>query len=192
MASFRKLQDLPRPSPDDVQTYRSWLSHGRLVVDDETRFLDHTDDLVCLAGDARDSHPGGDGLFPDDEGVTPMPRAGDDAEQPLSTTGPDDGPSAAPPLPPLQPAAGAPTTLEATLGPLALAMLVALLVPVAAFAVIPTLAGRAVVVAVVGTGVATALAQSGVARLLDRGPLDWALVAGAYGGAMALAAGVLV
>ncbi|KAF4585919.1 hypothetical protein GQ602_005224 [Ophiocordyceps camponoti-floridani] len=74
---------------------------------------------------------------------------------------------------------------------LALAVFVAVLVPVFTFAIIPGFAGRITVVALVGASIGLSLVQSGLADLLDRGALDWVLCAGAYGAVMAVVAGAV-
>ncbi|KAJ6440991.1 hypothetical protein O9K51_06784 [Purpureocillium lavendulum] len=185
ITSFRRVQELPPASRDEAQSYRSWLNRNRLIVEDETKFLDLVDDLICLIRDDQTEND-----FAVDDGITPMPRTADELAFPVHERKPAESDAGT-----LVPAKHAPgpsqEAVRTSLAQLVLAMFVALFVPIATFAVIPTFAGRIVVVALTGTSVATVLAQSGLAKLLDRGILDWVLCAGIYGGAMIIAAGIL-
>ncbi|UNI17462.1 hypothetical protein JDV02_003803 [Purpureocillium takamizusanense] len=186
ITSFRRVQDLPGATLDEAQSYRSWLSRSRLIVEDETKFLDLGEDLVCLTRDGD----AGDECAPND-GVTPMPRTADEVafppaaerKPPVSDTGSFvcDAKSDREPLQ---------EVIRSSVTQLVLSMFVALFVPIATFTVIPTFAGRVVVVALTGTTVATVAGQS-VAPLLDVAVSDWVLCGGIYCGAMMLAAAAL-
>ncbi|POR36957.1 Uncharacterized protein TPAR_02844 [Tolypocladium paradoxum] len=189
ITSFRKMQDIPAPSIDEIHNYKSYLVSRRLLVDDETKFLDAPQDLLSLA--MEEPMPEG---FVADEGMTPMPRLAEEVEFPASSfkapeSEADSWTSARGPS--TRPSTRAQDALGATISQLGLAMFVAVFAPIVAFSVIPTFAGRIAVVLLVGASVATALMQSGVVRLLGRGTLDWILCAGIYGGAMAAVAGTL-
>ena len=41
-------QTLSKPSPKDIQTYRTWMREHTPIARPETRFLDHELDLVSL------------------------------------------------------------------------------------------------------------------------------------------------
>ena len=49
LSSFTATQNLPAPAPSDIQTYRTYLSTHTPIAENETRFLDPTEDLVSLA-----------------------------------------------------------------------------------------------------------------------------------------------
>lgn len=169
----------------EIHDYRSFLAAGSAVVPDETRFLDATDlvSLACLRMPQQNHNE-----MATEDVMTPMPRPAADAGFPpgrpmssssaYSTTWRSS-------IPPTE------RIVPATLAQLALAMFVALLVPILTFAVIPAFAGRMTVVLLVGLGVAMAMVQSGLFKLLasDRGILDGILYAGVYGGIMAVIAG---
>ncbi|KAI1198889.1 hypothetical protein F5X97DRAFT_333027 [Nemania serpens] len=54
LSSFRQTLSLPPPTAAEAQDYRSFLAGYAPISDVETRFLDATDDLVCLADDDED------------------------------------------------------------------------------------------------------------------------------------------
>ncbi|RAL15423.1 uncharacterized protein BO97DRAFT_211589 [Aspergillus homomorphus CBS 101889] len=47
-AYSRVLQTLPSASNKDIETYRTWMKESNPIIAAETRFLDHTKDLVSL------------------------------------------------------------------------------------------------------------------------------------------------
>ncbi|KAK4446589.1 hypothetical protein QBC34DRAFT_304921 [Podospora aff. communis PSN243] len=49
LTSFTETQALPSASLSDVETYRTYLATRNPIAEIETRFLDPTDDLVCLS-----------------------------------------------------------------------------------------------------------------------------------------------
>lgn len=186
MASFEDTQKFHPPSMPDIHDYKSFLASTCAVVEDETRFLNAVDDLVSLTRAPVPPHHPHD-LMSEDV-LTPMPRPPGDAGFPpgrpqsassaYSTTWKSS-------LPPAE------RTVPATVAQLALAMAVALLVPILTFAVIPGFAARMTVVLLVGMGVCTAMLQSGLLKFLssERGYLDCILYVGVYGGVMAVVAG---
>ncbi|OJK05148.1 hypothetical protein ASPACDRAFT_56541 [Aspergillus aculeatus ATCC 16872] len=48
-AYSRVLQNLPPAENKDIETYRTWMNERNPIIAAETRFLDHTKDLVSLA-----------------------------------------------------------------------------------------------------------------------------------------------
>lgn len=186
LISFRDTTDLPAPTINDIQDYRGYLNAGNYIVADETRFLGATNDLIAL----DEAMLRGTDDFSEDL-LTPMPRSATEPEFPIQLKGIGHdgekikGPiklgAAQPPKPALPPAA---------LTHLALAIFVAVLVPIFTFAVIPDFAGRLTVVALVVSSVMSTLMQSGIIKLLieDRGVLALIVCVVAYGGVMATAA----
>lgn len=170
---------------NDIQDYKAFFTASTAVEEPETRFLD-TNDLVLLTNfPMQTSNPS---HFRSDDALTPMPRAADDAgfppARPMSASSAYSGTWQSY-LPPGE------RVTPATLAQLALAMSVALLVPILTFAVIPGFVGRMTVVVLVGIGVSMAMLQSGMFKLLasNRGALDLVLYTGVYGGVMAVIAG---
>lgn len=187
LISFRDTTDLPAPTINDIQDYRGYLTHGNYISAEETRFLGVTNDLIAL----DEALLRGTDEYSEDL-LTPMPRSATEPEFPLQlkaagldgdkprgpskANGSVEAPKAA--LPP------------AALTHLALAIFVAVLVPIFTFAVIPDFAGRLTVVVLVVSSVLSTLMQSGIIRLLveDRGMLALVLCVIAYGGVMSTAA----
>lgn len=185
MASFRKAQDIPSPSLSEIHGYKTYLASSRLLSDDETKFLDLPDDLVSLAKE----EPTRKGSVADD-GIT-MPRSAEEVALPASRSRKASESEAGSCAWTRRNGTRAQETLGVQLAQLALAMSIAVFVPIAAFAAIPGFARRIAVVTLVGASVAMALVHSGHVRLLDRGSLDWVICAVVYGGAMAAVAGAL-
>lgn len=193
MTSFLKTHDMPAPSLTEIYGYKSYLTNSQIVAEEETRFLDLPEDLVSLV---REELPVAEELVADvgeatamalglvDEVVMPPPSR----KEPESEAGHS---SASVKRRPRQSHASAETSLSTSVSQLALAMFVAVFVPVVTFAIIPDFAGRMTVVALVGASVGTALTQSGLVRLLERGALDWILCVAAYGATMAAVAWIL-
>ncbi|PHH79163.1 hypothetical protein CDD82_2558 [Ophiocordyceps australis] len=196
LSSMRKLQQPPPPPLADVHAYKSWLVSSRLIAEDETRFLDETEDLVSLAHHHPDPAP--NNSFMADGTATPMPppRLADPipaSSLPLPSTKQAGELHASPTLDcaarTAQPQAR--DALQKQLSQLVLAMCIALFVPVAMFTVISSFAGRITVVLVVEAIVAMALLQSRLVLLLDGASSNWLLSASIYFGAMAAVAGLL-
>ncbi|KYK54826.1 hypothetical protein DCS_06787 [Drechmeria coniospora] len=181
ISSFRKLHNLSPPSLDEIQNYKSYLANGRLLAEEEAKFLDVADDLVLLA---RDEWMTGD--VNADDGITPMPRNEEVVFPPTSSHAPEsivgNSVSSNPTL------ARGQDDLGTQLVQLGMAMFVALFVPITTFPIMPTFAGRMVVVMLVGTSVGIALMQSGLVQVLNRGTMDWIACAVIYGFSMAATA----
>ncbi|PHH71296.1 hypothetical protein CDD80_5371 [Ophiocordyceps camponoti-rufipedis] len=189
MASARKTQDMAIPSLHEIVEYKTYLAANRLLADEETSFLDAPDDLVCLV-----KEPPTTALIKPQE---PTPNHQEHSPAPMpampapSTTTPRAAPTSASASVATSRREEEADALEASLSQLALAVFVAVLLPVLTFAIIPGFAGRITVVALVGASIGLSLVQSGLADLLDRGALDWVLCAGAYGAVMAVVAGAV-
>lgn len=176
MASFQKVQQLATPHIDEINGYRSFIANSSSIVDEEARFL-NADDLISLHPSRR---PLEHAFHPPPEDITPMPRPGPDMGFPPIQLHPQE-----------EKLVVEDQSLEpVVLARLAMAMCVALLVPILTFAVIPGFPGRMIVVVLVGTGVGVAMAQSGLLGLLSRAwaYLDCVMYVGLYGGVMAVIA----
>lgn len=190
LISFRDTTDLPAPTINDIREYQGFLNHGNYVTSDETRFLSATNDLITLdEGMLRGTDDYSEDL------LTPMPRSAIEPEFPLQLK---PGTIEAEKLKQPVKTAAIVEPVKSTIPPaaithLALAIFVAVLVPIFTFAVIPDLAGRITVVVLVASSVFSTLLQSGIVRLLieDRGVLALVLCTVIYGGVMATTAATL-
>lgn len=124
--------------------------------------------------------------------LTPMPRSTAEQEFPiLIKSGAAGGEQVSTPTKPITPVESPePALPPAAITRLALAIFVAVLVPIFTFTVIPDFAGRITVVVLVASSVLSTLLQSGLIGLLaqDRGVLVMVLCVIVYGGVMAAAA----
>lgn len=189
LISFRDTTDLPAPTLNDVQDYRSWLSNVGIVAVEETDFLGATSDLITL----DESQLRGTDQYSEDL-LTPMPRSATEQEFPIqlkSASGDVDRAKSLPVNRLNTPVAVPKQSLPPpAVAHLALAIFVAVLVPIFTFAVIPDFAGRVTVVALVASSVVSMLLQSGLLKLLagEKGLLVLLLCVAGYGGVMATAA----
>ncbi|KAI3334588.1 hypothetical protein F4824DRAFT_182150 [Ustulina deusta] len=69
LSSFRETLSLPAPTPADMQEYRGFLASYVPIAEMETRFLDATDDLVCLGYSDEDMATNGEDV------ITPISRS---------------------------------------------------------------------------------------------------------------------
>ncbi|KAL2210926.1 hypothetical protein CC79DRAFT_1366300 [Sarocladium strictum] len=190
LISFRDTTDLPAPTINDIREYQGFLNHGNYVTSDETRFLSATNDLITLdEGMLRGTDEYSEDL------LTPMPRSATEPEFPLQLKpGTIEAERLKQPMKPPPVVEPVKTTIPPTaITHLALAIFVAVLVPIFTFAVIPELAGRITVVVLVASSVFSMLLQSGIVGLLieDRGVLALVLCTVIYGGVMATTAATL-
>lgn len=163
LAAFHQTQGLSPPSPTDISLYRSYLHSEQPIAEVETHFLDPTDDLVSVCSDRvpRSSTS----FSPETQtsyasSVDFIARSEQTVAQPPGLSG------------------------------LAVAIAVAVLVPILTFSVIPGFIGRMTVVGLVAGGVVGALMQSGiVGRSMFR--RDGLICGGIYGGVMIVVAGIM-
>ncbi|KAK6840870.1 hypothetical protein PG987_001730 [Apiospora arundinis] len=62
LASFQTTRTMPKPNLADVREYQGYLAANAPIAEHETRFLDATDDLVCLT-DENEAASGVDGYL---------------------------------------------------------------------------------------------------------------------------------
>ena len=216
LSSFTSTRDLPSPALSEVHEYRTYLATHQPITEIETRFLDPVDDLVTLSNrsmsaassSAPASEAGGMGrdYFQNlsDEALTPMPGRQQDSYLPSPTMSSSviSSSFSRPRTATTTQATSRDTTQELVKPPhgpsallhLAVAMAVAVLVPILTFAVIPGFVGRMTVVLLVGLSLVGSLMQSGSLDLGADGSnssLDILLCAGVYGGAMAVVASMV-
>lgn len=178
---------------NEVEAYRNFLDSGAHIVEEETRFLGRTSDLLSLP--AAEPMPdelrvGGRLLLRDRDSETSTPTPGDTSRRGSLMPAPS-------PRTEHQQHAGRPhprgtnkehraaAAAAAALGAhpqlpmyFACGILAAVLVPVMSFPIFQGFAERLVVIVLVFAGVAAVLWQAGLGEM--RRPLDAALCTGAY------------
>lgn len=171
LASFNTTQSLSPPNPDDIDTYRDYLSTAHPIAEAETRFLDPADDLVSVY--SNHVPPSSEAFSSSQTEVSSYPSSISHASKSAPGTGEEVEVDK-----PVLPAVAA-------------ALAVAILIPILTFSVIPNFIGRITVTALVACGVLGAVVQGGVvdqARLLGSEGL---MCVGIYGGVMVVVAGVM-
>ncbi|KAG5947132.1 hypothetical protein E4U53_006458 [Claviceps sorghi] len=181
LASYCKVQDIPAPTWRDIYTYKSYLATSKLIVDDETRFLDASNDLISL----NSQNQATDDLNSTADGPTPMPETAEE-EQFQGFFG-DNG--------------GAPSARldqgvthkpdDALFVRLALSGTCVVLVPIMIFSVIPSFVGRIAIVLLVVLGVSIMVDQYGLLQDVERHRRNWMVYFGLYCGAMTVLAGAV-
>ncbi|KAG6040744.1 hypothetical protein E4U41_007255 [Claviceps citrina] len=175
------IQDIPAPTWQDIDTYKSYLATSKLIVDDETRFLDASHDLISL----NTQNLPVDDLNTTADGPTPIPKAAeeeqfnsyfkDNASSPSSRTDPV--------------VTGKPN--DALFVRLALSGSCIVFVPIMIFSIIPSFVGRMAIVLLVTLSVGIMVDQSGLLPEVERQRADWIAYFGLYCGAMAVVAGAM-
>ncbi|KAI5920106.1 hypothetical protein F4810DRAFT_703115 [Camillea tinctor] len=186
LSSFRKTQSLPTPTLAEIHEYRGYLATHAPIAEAETRFLDATDDLVCVGEvDADEETMAEEDKDNEEAMATPMLRPEPDPPEniviaPLSEPPESKGAENAPPPPP------PPIIL-----PLSLALAAAVIVPILTFTVIPGYLGRMIVVLLVGLGVLGGLIQGHVVGVGVNATRDFCVCIGVYGAVMAILAAIV-
>ncbi|KAH9905620.1 hypothetical protein F4778DRAFT_671474 [Xylariomycetidae sp. FL2044] len=187
LASFQQTQSLPIPTLADIHEYRGYLAVHQPIAEQETRFLDATDDLVCLgASDEEEEEEEEREYDKISHNNVALDAMGDRNEHEEANSRPtshhDDRKKGS-----FIAAEAIPHPLSAT--HLSLTTASAVIVPTLTFAVIPGYLGRMTVVFLVGLGVLGALVQG---QFVGAGATrDLCLYAALYGGVMAVLAGVV-
>ncbi|KAI1498001.1 hypothetical protein F5X99DRAFT_420946 [Biscogniauxia marginata] len=187
LSSFRKTQSLPTPTLADIHEYRGYLASHTPIAEAETRFLDATDDLVCVSDQEMEEEM----MVEDEETMaTPMPRQDfiplsprkeESVKDPLESSQLHEESSIA--------SAHKTADIEQPIALLSSALAVAVILPTLTFTIIPGYLGRMTVVLLVGLGVLGALIQGGsVGVNVTR---DLCICTGIYGAVMAILAGIV-
>lgn len=184
---------MPRPSHNELEAYRQFLSGGP-IVEEETGFISATEDHVALVfpdPDFIQLHPSGRGPGRDSQMSTPTPEATSHHASPLSVRSEEgttvihhnDGRKGAEP----RLAPGAKPKLSTFVG---LGLFVALFSPLVGVYLTPDFRGRIFMVFVALGWVVSVVLQSDIGAGSQTGlqPHELVLYAGAYAGAMALVA----
>ncbi|KAG6160411.1 hypothetical protein E4U37_000361 [Claviceps purpurea] len=177
LESFCKVQDIPAPTWRDIHLYKSYLATSKLIVDDETRFLDASSDLISLNTQGLPA----DDLNTTVQEQTPMPKAAE--EEPFHGFFKDHLSS---------PSAGLDHGIvrrpeNALFVRLTLSCICMVLVPIMIFSVIPSFVGRMAIVLLIVLSVSIVIEQLGLLQEVER-HREWMAYFGLYCGAMAVLA----
>lgn len=176
LSSFNKTQSLSPADPEDVSNYRTYLQTEQPIAEEETHFLDPTDDLVSVYSEPPHMR---------------APRSSHSPSYAPSTYSVDERPSAHSTFPPSTSPSPNLGLEQSVLPGLAAAIAASVVVPILTFSVIDKFLGRLVVTLLVAVGVVGALMQSGI---LARGALfgqEAITCAAIYGGVMIIMAGII-
>ncbi|RDW78350.1 hypothetical protein BP5796_06202 [Coleophoma crateriformis] len=162
LTAFNTTQQLKAPAPTDIKEYQAYLSKERLIAENETRFLEQTNDLVFV-------------------------RNGNLKPPPSQTDEKSAGPFSKIVLPNLDL-----LFLDVNPGLLGVAASLAMsvLVPILTFSVIPDFIGRMTVVLLVALGLIGGLFQSGIVgrHTISKEGMICCVI---YGGVMVVIAGIM-
>lgn len=182
MASFNTAQSFPMPTISQIEQYRSYLDTARPIAETETRFLDFTDDLATI-GSENDYSPSGRIATTDD--LTPVPCPAEYCN--LETRGVTKKAQSE--------INGAPWAARESASrdqflPTAVAVVLALIVPIVTFLVISDFSGRMAIVFLAACAVLTVAMETGTMRSLAGrfGMVDWLVWTALYGGTMSVIA----
>ncbi|KAK8021877.1 hypothetical protein PG990_007015 [Apiospora arundinis] len=188
LASFQTTRTMPKPNHADVREYQGYLAANAPIAEHETRFLDATDDLVCLA-DENEAASDVDGYLQRHEDGTGrrlhVPRRRSIQYSPTSRSSlREDSPEGSN----YEDGEESGEEDEAPVISLSLAMAVAVIAPIMAFGIVPGYFGRMTVVMLVSVGVLWGLIHERVIGV--HATRDFYICAGLYGMAMAVVAGL--
>ncbi|KAG5974998.1 hypothetical protein E4U58_002255 [Claviceps cyperi] len=177
LESFCKVQNIPAPTWRDIHLYKSYLATSKLIVDDESRFLDASSDLISLNTQGLPA----DDLNTAVQEQTPMPKTAE--EEPFHSFFKDRLSS---------PSAGLDHSIvhrpgNALFVRLTLSCICMVLVPIMIFSVIPSFVGRMAIVLLIALGVSIVIEQLGLLHEVER-HREWMVYFGLYCGAMAVLA----
>ncbi|KAK8084099.1 hypothetical protein PG996_002880 [Apiospora saccharicola] len=187
LASFQTTRTMPKPALADVREYQGYLAAHGPIAEHETRFLDATDDLVCLAeeGNQMSSSSGYQrGNNDDGERQLRLPRRRSIQDSPASRLSfrEDTTPEGS------SYGEGEYGDDESPVISLSLAMAVAVIAPIMAFGIVPGYFGRMTVVLLVSVSVVWGLVHERIIGI--HATRDFYMCAGLYGMAMAVVAGI--
>ncbi|KAI1817691.1 hypothetical protein GGS20DRAFT_483407 [Poronia punctata] len=204
LSSFRDTQYLSGPTQAEVQSYRNYLGKYAPIVDMETRFLDATDDLVCLGYNDEDEAGDEDVSIDEQDVETPISRSDYGglrkrrrssafSRSDIISQSQDGGKSVRPAQEQQQQQQPHPHKIQQTqpkwLIHISAAVAVAIVLPIMTFLVIPGFVGRMTVVTLVGAGTLGGLVQGKVIGL--QASQETCVCLGLYGAVMAVLAAMV-
>lgn len=185
LTAFNTTSSLTPPTPSDITLYRDYLHTAHPIAEMETRFLDPADDLVsvCSSLPASVAPSQSPSQTPSQTQTLTQASYLDSTRQPEASDTRDAKDTAD--------VADIPDAAAQNISASAIAVAVAVLVPILTFPVIPGFLGRLAVTSLVAAGVIVSLVQAGVliaGQLLET---DGLLCGGIYFGGMVLIATIM-
>ncbi|KAI1089242.1 hypothetical protein F5B19DRAFT_485340 [Rostrohypoxylon terebratum] len=192
LSSCRETQGMPVPSLEDIREYRNYLATHAPIAEIESRFLDISDDLICVSDEYQE-------VIEEEPVPTPIPHASFSMAEPRAIS-----PIRSRPVSPYQQdrpispyrqdrQEGSIITVDTVYDDnqvilLSIAITVAVIIPILTFLIIPGYLGRLTVVILVGLGILGALFQGQIVAIRT-----WELLTcvGLYGAVMAVIAGIV-
>ncbi|KAI2466950.1 hypothetical protein F4781DRAFT_404125 [Annulohypoxylon bovei var. microspora] len=193
LSSCRETQGMPVPSLEDIHEYRSYLATHAPIAEVESRFLDISDDLVCVSDEYQE-------IVEEEPIPTPIPHPDFTMAEPRAAS-----PITSRPVSPYQQTRpispyrqdrqeeGSIITVDTIYDenpviPLSIAVTIAVILPILTFLIIPGYLGRLTVVILVGLSILGALIQGQIVAIRT-----WELLTcvGLYGAVMAVIAGIV-
>jgi hypothetical protein len=175
LSSFNTTQSMSPPDPEDISAYRTYLQTENPIAEEETHFLDPTDDLVSVYSENLNHR---------------HPRSTHSPSYAPSNFSVDERPS----IPSTFPSSSSSlhsSVDQNNLPGIASAIAASVLVPILTFSVIDKFLGRLVVTLLVAVGVLGGLMQSGIMSRTAMFGQEAIMCAGIYGGVMIVMAGIL-
>lgn len=181
LARFQATEGLSRPREEDVEVYGEYLTSKRLLIDAESSYIGHGEDLVSLAPATRGVH--GYAHVEEEGGMRVRARP----QRRLTATAHSDEQDMGSKhtICSGQPAHGLREQQEQTLW---LSALISILLPILVFHIIPDFMGRMVVALLIGLGLLGLLLQTGATELLSLERGGRRVVGGLWGTGMVLLA----
>ncbi|KAI1103387.1 hypothetical protein F4804DRAFT_342543 [Jackrogersella minutella] len=185
LSSSRDTQGMPVPTLEDIHEYRNYLATHAPIAEVETRFLDATDDLICVSEEYQE-------IVDEDPIPTPIPHTSFTMAEPRSASPIIKSRPVSPYRQDRQEDSSVITVDsiydDSPVIPLSIAVTVAVILPILTFLIIPGYLGRLTVVFLVGLSILGGLIQGGIV-----GVHTWELLTcvGLYGAVMAVIAGIV-
>lgn len=176
LASFQKIEGLVKPREEDVKVYGEYLANRGPLIEAESGFIEHAEDLVSLAP-KRLHH-----RAHEEEDIVMRSRAR--PQRRLTATAHSNELHANIEHRPHMSNLARQSHQQA----LFLAALLSILVPMIVFHAIPTFSGRMIVALLVGLGIVGSMAQTGATEMLSLGKGGKRVIATTWGAGMVLLA----
>ena len=176
LASFQKTEHLAKAKEEDVEVYGEYLAAKRPLIEAESSFLDHREDLVSLSARRLYAH--------NEEDLVMRTRSRPQRRL-TATAHSDELQHIKHTIKSAHPSHGSRQEHQQTLF---LAALLSILVPIMVFHIIPTFTDRVTMAVIIGLGLVGLLAHSGATEVLSLGRGGKRVVTGTWAGAMILLA----
>lgn len=174
LASFQKTETLAKPKEEDVEIYGDYLAAKRPLVEAESGFLEHAEDLVLL-GPRRLQHQG----HADDDHIL---RSRARPQRRLTATAHNEDEHCIKHN--IRSGHSSHSMKQQQEQTVWLSALISILLPIFVFHAVPTFSGRMVVALLIGLGILALLLQTGAYELLRLGRGGKRVVASVWAGGM--------